>query len=47
MFGIGFWEMIILGIIGLIICVGPVVAIVIALSVSANSRNRGPDEPGR
>jgi len=44
MFGIGFWEMIILGIIGLIVCVGSVTAIITALAVSAGSRNRGPDE---
>ncbi len=46
MFGIGFWEIIIVGVLGLIFCVGPLAAIVIALASSASSRNRGPDEHG-
>jgi len=46
MFGIGFWEMIIIGVLGLIFCVGPLAAIMIGLAMSANSRNRGPDERG-
>ncbi len=46
MFGIGFWELIIIGIIGLIVCVGPLAAIVVVLAMSAGSRNRGPEERG-
>ena len=46
MFGIGFWEIVILGVLGLMFCVGPLAAIVIALSVSASNRNRGPDDRG-
>jgi hypothetical protein len=44
MFGIGFWEMIIICVLGLIFCIGPIAAIVIVLALSAGSRNRGPDE---
>jgi hypothetical protein len=47
MFGIGFWEMIILGIIGLIVLVGCITAVVAALAASASTRSRGPDERGR
>jgi hypothetical protein len=46
MFSVGFWEMIIVGVLGLIFCVGPLAAILIALAVSANSRNHGRDERG-
>jgi len=46
MFGIGFWEMIIVGVLGLVFCVGPLAAIVIALGASRSTRNRGPDERG-
>ena len=46
MFGIGFWEMIIVGVLGLVFCVGPLAAIVIALAASGSTRNRGPDERG-
>ena len=47
MFGIGYWELIIIGVVGLIFCVGPIAAILIVLTMSAGSRNRGPDERGR
>jgi len=46
MFGIGFWELIIIGVVGLLFCVGPIVAVVVVLGMSAASRNRASDERG-
>jgi len=44
MFGIGFWELIIIAIIGVLVCGVPVAVILTVMAVSAGSRNRGPDE---
>ena len=46
MFGIGVWEIIIIGVVGLVVCVGPLAAILVVLMMSAGTRNRGPDERG-
>ena len=47
MFGIGFWELIIIGVVGLIICAGPIAAILIVLAMSGSSRSQAPDERPR
>ena len=46
MFGIGYWEMIIIAIVGVLLCGVPVAVILTVIAMSAGSRNRGPDERG-
>jgi hypothetical protein len=46
MFGVGFWELVIIAVVGLIVCVGPLAAIVTVIAMSASNRDRGPDERG-
>lgn len=46
MFGIGFWEIIIVGVVGMLFCIGPIIAVVMLLSMSGASRGREPNERG-
>jgi hypothetical protein len=46
MFGIGFWELVIIAIVGVLLCGIPVAVILTVMAMSAGSRNRGPDDPG-
>ena len=46
MFGIGFWEIVIVGVVGMLFCIGPIIAVVMLLSMSGGSHRREPDERG-
>ena len=46
MFGIGFWELIIIAIVGIFLCGIPAAVVLTVIAVSASSRNRGPDNRG-
>ena len=46
MFGIGFFELVIIAIVGVLLCGVPVAVILTVMAMSASSRNRGPDDRG-
>ena len=46
MFGIGFWELIIIAIVGVFLCGIPAAVILTVIVTSTSSRNRGPDDRG-
>ena len=46
MFGLGFWELIIMAIVGVFLCGIPAAVVLTVIAASASSRNRGPDDRG-